>query len=398
MKKAIALLVAVAAAFSINVGALAALTFAGDTSDTHPTLTAGTGQLVLGYSAAGGHVAVLPETFLQPGREYRYQLFRVDQDYTSVAPNNIAMTPVNDTMLDGAKLRIRTIKGSTNVVSAKIEKKGSGATAIYNFVVETKETYGTKVNDLEYGIIVSGQPANTANRLLDATVLFRSGYRAMLDEEIDYYAEGDTVTIPTDRPVITKKQFETLAKNYNYKAVTFMGEDGDWTFTGRVSGMGDANFLTTYDVIPEIINAFPEQDYKFITFNAGVTFPTNGELRLDVSDIRDTTVNHLDRTNHGLHAYLYRNGVLTPIATTYDNTSDEIVFRTNYLGGFVVTNAEITGFTGEIVEPTLPNENIVNNEATHNPPTGAASATGVIVLGLASLASAGVIARKKTKK
>lgn len=398
MKKAIALLVAVVAALSINVSAFAALGtdmtrslgWAGDTSDANPRVTVEKNQLVLGYSSNGGPVVVLPETFLQPGNQYTYQLYRVDQNYTSVEPNRIAVTPVSDTILDGGKLKIRTVKGSANVVSAKIEKKGSGANAIYNFKIETKETYGTKVNDLEYNIVVSGQGAN-AERILDANVLFQTGYRAMTDEDIDYYEEGDLITIMRDRPVITKKQFETLAKNYNYKAISFTGEDGDWTFTGRVSGMGDANFLTTYDVAPEIINAYPEQDYKFITFNAGVTFPTNGELRLDVSDIADNTV------NPNLYAYLYRNGTLTPIDSTYDATSDEIVFRTNFLGAFVITNEEITGFTTEepgIEEPVPQPE---PNEENNNPPTGAAATGTVIALGLASL-TAGITARRKNRK
>lgn len=410
MKKAIALLVAVVAAFSINVSAFAALgtdmtrslEWAGDTSDANPKVSVEKNQLVLGYSANGGPVAVLPETFLQPGNEYTYQLYRVDQDYTSVEPNQIAMTPVSDTVLDGGKLKIRTVKGSANVVSAKIEKKGSGAGSIYNFKIETKETYGTKINDLEYNVVVTGQSAN-GERILDANIQFQTGYRAMTDEDIDYYDEGDLITIMRDRPVITKKQFETLAKNYNYKAISFTGEDGDWTFTGRVSGMGDANFLTTYDVAPEIIIAYPEQDYKFITFNAGVTFPTNGELRLDVSDIADSNI------NPSLYAYLYRNGTLTPISTTYDSTNTELVFRTNYLGTFVITDTEITdtSIVGNEENPTPeepaveepetpPVEGETGNNTGNNPNTGMDATMNLLAtLGLAAIGGGTAIRKRK---
>lgn len=387
MKKAIALLVAVAAALSISIGVFAAdnvntVAWATDNTDQAPKISLETNQLVLGYSSGGGNIVVTPEIFLKPGNEYTYQIFRVQSGNASIAPNAVTLTPVTKAMLGSANLRVRSVKGSGNVVSAKINQKGSGNNATFNFVVETKETYGTKVNDLEYTIVVSGTPTST---LLGGNFLFKTGYRAMLDDDIDSYDEGDTVTIPNDRPVITKKQFETLAKNFNYKPITFTGEDGDWTFTGRVSGMGDANFLTTYDVVPDIINMYPDQDYKFLTFNAGITFPTNGEMRIDVSD--------LNTTNSTYYAYLYRNGALTPVNTTFDSTSDELVFRTNYLGAFVVTNKEIT--EANVTEPTEPAEPTTPNT---NPPTGAADAmTAVITLGLASIVSAGFISKKNRK-
>ncbi|MDL2232831.1 hypothetical protein LJC63_04530 [Ruminococcaceae bacterium OttesenSCG-928-L11] len=404
MKKAIALLAAVALALTINVGVFAAvdtdtarnLEWGSDSTDTNPKLLIEKNQIVLGYSINGGNVVVLPDTFLKPGNEYTYQLFRVDQDYsvTSVAPNNVQMTPITEGMLNGAKLRVRVGKGSSNVLSAKLNKKGSSNKATYSFVIEPKETFGTKINDLEYSIVASGLSA--PGELLDAQLTFQTGYRAMSDEDIDSFVEGDTITIYEDRPVIEKEQFETIAKNFNYRTVEFMGEEGDWTFTGRVSGMGDANFITTYDVVPDIINAFPEQDYKFITFNAGVTFPTNGELRLDVSDMTDGT------SNPDLYIYLYRNGVLTPINATYDNTSDELVFRTNYLGAFVITNGEISDYS----QPDAPDESgdgdrdddrdDNTNEAGNNPSTGAASVAGMAALGLGSLV-AGIAVRKNRK-
>ena len=391
MKKAIALLVAFMLAISLNVGAMAAPassgpSFADTSTAAAPLLSLEKNQLVLGFSVGGGYSVVLPETFLQPGHSYTYQLFRVDTAYTAVAPNAVSMTPVTDAVLNGAKLRIRSVKGSANVVNAKIEKKGSGSGAIYNMTLETKETFGTKVSDLEYTIVASGQAATATDKLLDARILFKTGYRAMLDTDIEYYNEGDTVTISTDRPVITKSQFETLAKNYNYRAVEFMGEEGDWRFIGRVSGMGDANFTTSHDVAAEIIIAYPDQDYKFLTFNGGVNFPTNGEMRIDVSEFGDDAE---------LFAYLYRDGALTPITATYDNTSDEIVFRTNYLGAFVITTAEINDLLEEEIDVPLDNTDGEDRPGT-NPPTGAAATGSMAALALASLTS-GVLLRKKRK-
>ena len=396
MKKAIALLMACMLAISLNVGVLAAPSpsgpeFADTSTATNPLIRVEKNQMVLGFSAAGGYTVVLPETFLQPGNSYTYQLFRINQSYTAVAPNAVDMTPVTDAILNGAKLRIRSVKGSAHVVNAKIEKKGSGTGATYNVVLETKETYGTKVVDLEYNIVASGQAVTATDKPLDAKATFKTGYRAILDSDIEYYSEGDTVTIPTDRPVITKSQFETLAKNFNYKAIEFMGEEGDWRFIGRVSGMGDANFTTSHNVTPEIVIAYPDQDYKFLTFHGGVNFPTNGEMRIDVSDFGDDTQ---------LYAYLYRDGALTPITADYDNTSDELVFRTNYLGSFVITTAEINDLMeDEDIENTPAPTDLLggaNTTGGNNPPTGAAATGGLSVLALASLAS-GVFLRKKRK-
>ena len=396
MKKAIALLMACMLAISLNVGVLAAPSpsgpeFADTSTATNPLIRVEKNQMVLGFSAAGGYTVVLPETFLQPGNSYTYQLFRINQSYTAVAPNAVDMTPVTDAILNGAKLRIRSVKGSAHVVNAKIEKKGSGTGATYNVVLETKETYGTKVVDLEYNIVASGQAVTATDKLLDAKATFKTGYRAILDSDIEYYSEGDTVTIPADRPVITKSQFETLAKNFNYKAIEFMGEEGDWRFIGRVSGMGDANFTTSHNVTPEIIIAYPDQDYKFLTFHGGVNFPTNGEMRIDVSDFGDDAQ---------LYAYLYRDGALTPITADYDNTSDELVFRTNYLGSFVITTAEINDLMeDEDIENTPAPTDLLggaNTTGGNNPPTGAAATGSLSVLALASLAS-GVLLRKKRK-
>jgi hypothetical protein len=395
MKKAIALLVAAMAALTINSGVFAAeLTaegtegtlWAADNTEASPKLNLAKNQLVLGFESEGVPIVVLPGTFLLPGKSYTYKLYRVDQDYTSVEPNKVAMTALDDTILNSGGMKIRTVKGSANVISAQIEKSGDN----YNFVIETKETYGAKISELEYTIVVTGQGA-AIERVLDATLTFETGYRAMADEEIADYVEGDVVVIDPDTPVITNEQFATLAQNYNFAAVPFTGENNDWLYTGRVSGMTDANFTTTYGVIEEIIEAYPDYDYRFITFNAGITFPTSGELRLDVADLMAET------SAVKLYPYLYRNGTLTPITATYDSTADQLVFRTNYLGSFVISSEQIVDFNYDPGPSLIPIEKDPD-ETQNNPPTGAATMGAVIALGLTSLAGAGAIARKRSRR
>jgi LPXTG-motif cell wall-anchored protein len=395
MKKALALLVAALSVLTINLGVLAAETdtgvtggtlWAADNTAATPRISLTKNQLVLGFESEGVPIVVLPGTFLLPGKQYTYKLYRVDQDYTSVEPNKVAMTALTDTNLNGGAMKIRSVKGSANVISAQIEKSGDN----YNFVIETKKTYGAKISELEYTIVVTGQGA-AIERVLDATLTFETGYRAMADEDIADYVEGDVVVIDPDAPVITKEQFATLAENYDYEAVSFTGDNYDWQYTGRVSGMTDANCTTPYEVIEEIIEAYPDYDYRFITFNAGITFPTNGELRLDVADLMAET------SALKLYAYLYRNGTLTPISATYDSTADQLVFRTNYLGAFVISSEQIVDFNYDPGPDLIPIERDPD-ETQNNPPTGAATMGAVIALGLLSLAGAGAVARKRTRR
>jgi len=210
---------------------------------------------------------------------------------------------------------------------------------------------------------------------------------------VDSYGEGDTVTISNDTPIWTKKQIERLVEANNYKAITLEHEDGSWTYEGRMNGMGDTNFYTTQDVIPSIMNKY-DQDFKFLILPAGVTFPTNGEMRIDVSDVSVDW----DR----VYTYLYRNGKLTRINTTYDSQDDMIVFRTNYLGAFVMTPVEITDTT-VLEQPTevspapspAPGTGV---GGTNNPNTGIPAGMNLIVgLGSLSLLTAGTVILRKRK-
>jgi len=342
---------------------------------------------------------------LTPDTEYTFKIYR----YTGTGFTNTGTTPPTETeseQLKGSdlknagvtpvtygKLRLRTIKGSSMISSAKIEKKGSGDAATYRLVVTTRGTSGTKLTDVQYRIDATGLADPT--RILESTHDFRVGYRTISDDMTDI-GEGGTITIDNEAPVITKSQFSDIAKSSNYRNIWIEAEDGGWRYYGRVSGMGDTNFAYTYDAIPSVMNALEEHDFKFLTFRSGVTFPTNGEMRIDVSDISSDF--------ETIYTYLYRNGKLTQINTTYDPTNDEIFFRTNYLGSFIMTDRAITNaailnpdeeLENEIENETIPEiENENNNN--YNPGMGVdATMNMAIALGMASLAVAGIVIRKK---
>lgn len=420
MKKVISLLVACATASSLGMAS-----FAADDTPGTATYTASANSRI--SSAAGDTVNISQgELFLvdrennritgvydklDPDTEYNFEirwardsaLNRIDPATPTSIDSGVQLTEAH---LDGGDIRLRTVSGSSSIQSARVKQIGRGDSATFELIIVTRATYGTNLNEVEYSLDVTGS-GQSEGTFKQSNHFFEVGWEAIDDADTNI-GEGGYITIANDRPVITKDQFTDIAKSVNYKTVNFEGEDGGWLFTGRVSGMSDSNFHYTYDVLPDIVNKFPDQEYKFLTFNAGVTFPASGEMRIDVSDISDDFGGEM-------YTYLYRNGKLTAIDSTYDSGANEIVFRTNYLGAFVITDKAITdttivaGTNDEDTTDTDDTANNTDNNATNgatndvtggigsgNPSTGAASSMNVIAMaGLAALASAGMIARRR---
>lgn len=401
------MLVAIATASSISLAAFAADDISGTAnrdimadSDTAVRPSTRVSQGSDGSATVGTNELFLVDTDrnviggiynrLDPDTEYTFRIHYNDTGAPITNATSTSAAALTESMLQKGTLRLRTVKGSSAIQSARIKTVGRGDGAMYDLVIKTRAAFGTKINEVEYSLGVTG---NTGGTFADSSHIFEVGHETISDNETDI-GEGGYITISNDFPVITKEQFTDIAKSVNYKTVNFEGEDGGWTFVGRVSGMGDSNFYYSYDVVPDLINKFPDQEYKFLTFNAGVTFPSTGEMRIDVSDISDSFKT--------IYTYLYRNGKLTRVDATHDAVQNEIVFRTNYLGNFVITDKAITdtSIVDENEEETgneNENENETGNEnGSGNPNTGASSAMNVAVaLGLVSLVTAGAISRKR---
>ena len=430
MKKAIALLLAFATAFSISTAALAD----GDPDSAIRIIDSATGSDSASGDIYAGDIAgraitpfnlimqdgdltvdeydmffvfnggdmdgrlLMPGSVITPGDEYTLDIYYATAPTASPTDEigimaNAAL--VTKSMLGGGRLRLRTVKGSTSIATVKLEENGSGNTATYQLELTTKSNYGTKINDVEYALEVTGAGTGGSVFTKRTGVAFKVGFEKMPDSELAGYEEGDTVTVYNDRPVITKKQFEDLAKSFNYKAVTIEDDNATWTFTGRVSGMSDANFYNTQEIIPDIVIDNPDVDFKFVNFHGGVKLPTSGEMRIDVSDISGDF--------ESLNLYLSRGGALTPIAATHDRDTDELVFKTNYLGTFIIADAEIATEHEEPIGPDDPNyippvdqQNPALPINPNNPITGAVPYAGIAsTIGLAALAGAGCLFRKK---
>lgn len=406
MKKTFSLLIALAAAASMCTAAFASdeppetplrmnrLTQQATVASTqnNDSVTVGAGELFLVDTSDKVVVSGLYDT-LAPDTEYRFRIYHNNgaeiRGTSAEILNHANVAELNGAMVGGGTVRLRTVRSSSGIQSAHIKSTGRNEYEKYQLILTTRGSFGTKTSEVEYSLTVTGSKSTT-HAFNESSHIFEVGYQSIGDNQTDV-GEGGYITISNDYPVITKEQFEAIAKSANYKSVNIEGEDGGWLYTGRVSGMGDSNFSYTYDVIPELIDKFPDQEYKFLNFQAGVNMGSTGDMRIDVSDLNDGFGDY--------YLYLYRNGKLTSIDHTYDSGSREVVFRTNYLGAFVITNQKIT-------DTSVPNFTDNDDQdmddtggaGSGNPSTGASrSMRTAVSLGLASIAVAGtmLLARKK---
>jgi LPXTG-motif cell wall-anchored protein len=402
MKKAISLLLVLIVTLSISVVGFAATdipaTYGGPTLFAATVTPPASPSTTATYTIPKGELFLVnsnkirgTESELRPNESYTFDIYYAANAISGKTEDEIlkATPPLASKLtkadIGAGTVKLRTVKGSSAVSSAKVKTSGSGTAQTYRLEIDTRANYGVKTIDLEYTLNVIN--TDTANTFAESTHTFTVGFNTVSDAEVDV-GEGGTITISNEAPVILKDQFSDMAKSANYKNVIFEADDGNWSFTGKVAGMKDTNFTFNYDPDTDLLNKFPENDFKFLNFPAGVNFPTTGEMRIDVSDVTDSF-----RT---MYAYLYRDGKLTQINGTYNSATDELVFRTNYLGKFIITDIAITD-TSLIPEENVPEENIIENRpGTNNPATGAAnSANAFVALGLIALASAAAVSTKR---
>jgi hypothetical protein len=420
MKKAISLLLALAVILGLSSIAFAATDIPGTYGTDMENLEYGSyslGELsgpstaslrILGATPGVTDIVAIPagelflvhnkkvvgtETELRPDEDYKFDIYYAKNAISDTEADILnAANPLARklTAADVGKgtVKIRTLKGSSVIQTAKIRTVGNGTTRTYQVEVETRANYGTKITDVEYALTVNN--SDTSNIFVESIHTFTVGFNTISDSDTDVGEDG-VLTISNDAPVVLKDQFSDIAKSANYRNVIIEGEDGNWSWKGKVAGMKDTNFSYNYDPDTDLLNKFPDQEFKFLNFPAGVNFPTTGEMRIDVSDVSEDF-----RT---MHAYLYRDGKLTKINGTYDSGADELIFRTNYLGRFIITDMEITdtSLIPEMEEPEEPYEPAPEAPSNnYNPGTGSAdgSVNILVTLGLISLAGA-VISRKR---
>jgi hypothetical protein len=403
MKRAISLLLAMVVAFGLSAAAFAATDVPGRlTPSPRIELVPGAAAADNQYKIKAGEIFLANkdgqivgfETRLIPGKTYEYDIYHATADTGGKASDIFAatssITPLTKADIgEKGQVQFHSVKGARQTIqSTKVKTKGNGPSATHYVEIKTREAYGTKTSDVEYELSVNGVGAPT---YAPAKISFKVGFPAMDDSLLDVGEEG-TIIIENEAPVIMKDQFTEIAKSANYKNIYIESEeDGNWSFKGKVAGMKDTNFYYDFDPDTDLLNKFPEQEFKFLSFRGGVNFPTNGEMRIDVSDVSDVF--------DTLYPYLYRDGKLTSINGTYDASTSQLVFRTNHLGKFIITNKKITDSSMLPEEPVeeAPIAEVPAPPATSNPYTGVPIDL-TAVFGLVSVAAGSLVSRKRTRK
>ena len=316
---------------------------------------------------------VLGEDLLEPGREYRFPA------YVEFGGQR-AKVAVSDDLLKDFKFNYTRVTAS-GVKTFKIEEiKG-----VYYLIVETKDTTPTKPIDVKYNVKLVRKSNNIS--VFTQEVKFSYGYDESNDDYINDLDKGDIVEIDNNRPVITKEQFNKIAKLNDYKNVTLAG--AGWQFTVNVTDETTKNMVFTNAGVKEIMAKYPDQDFKFFRFGGKPSFNSTGKVALDVSDIVDDYEN--------LNLYRYANGRVYKLNASYNAADETLEFRTNKLDTFFVTDKAIKD--GTVIDENIVSDGNSVNTDKNNPGTGAGDMINAAVMaGIASLAAAGAIAANKKSK
>ena len=316
---------------------------------------------------------VLGEDLLEPGREYRFPA------YVEFGGQR-AKVAVSDELLKDYKFNYTRVTAS-GVKTFKIEERKG----VYYLIIETKDTTPTKPVDVKYNVKLVRKSNNIS--VFSQEVKFSYGYDESNDDYINDLDKGDIVEIDNNRPVITKEQFNKIAKLNDYKNVTLAG--AGWQFTVNVTDETTKNMVFTNAGVKEIMAKYPDQDFKFFRFGGKPSFNSTGKVALDVSDIVDDY--------ESLNLYRYANGRVYKLNASYNAADETLEFRTNKLDTFFVTDKAIKD--GTVIDENIVSDGNSVNTDKNNPGTGAGDLINAAVMaGIASLAAAGAIAANKKSK
>lgn len=395
MKKAIAMLLATTTAVSLGVTAMAEDVSSSEASSEVSSSEASSSEVSSSEVSSSSEAelpvgepdafvfdadedgAILGETILEPGQEYKFPAF------VMISGQKVA---INDELLDTYKFSYsRQSKKAAETFEIE-EYKGT-----YYLMVEAKDGTPTEEIELEYNIKMVKKSDNLS--VFKQAVKFSYGYTEANGDYIDGLDKGDEVEIDNDNPVITDDQFDKIAKINDYKNVTLSGPS--WEFTVNVTDETTKNMISSNAGIKEILSQFPDQDFKFYQFAGKPSFAATGTVELDVEDIVDDF--------DDLYTYRYADGKLYKLNPTYNEDDETLVFRTRTLDTFLVTNEKIedgTVIEGADVDTDTDTDVDTDTDTDKgNPSTGASDMINAAVMAaIASLAAAGTVACKKFSK
>lgn len=357
MKKLLAAILALSTAAALNVTALADAAIE-EYSDTGRSIS---------FDKDKDGLVLAPETVLTPKETYYFPILVTDgadtKDMTADQFKNYRFSFIVE-------------EGKGAISSMKVEKYKTR----YCLAITAGLRSPTEVYDVEYTIKVTDKTDNS--EIVVSQLRFKAGYPAMPDSGVQ---NPDYVLVNPKTPVITEDQFKDLDDTADGDRVTLAYDD--WEYAVKVRGMKDTNLVTNSKDIDAVIEKYPDNEFKFVTFEYGPAFRTDGTLTVDVSG-------DMNAFEDKFFVYMYDNGKMVPMTSKLNEEAQELTIVTKQLGRFVITNKAITDLT--VTTPTTPNPDTTTPDTT-NPGTGAMDFTPVSVTLAAGLLGVVLALTKKRK-
>lgn len=297
---------------------------------------------------------------LRPDEEYRFPIL---VQYEDEVPSHL-----REEEMEGKRLSVTIRQGGGAISTPKIETEGGR----YYLTVRTKPLYNTSAQEVE--LLVRLQNKATGGEISRDTARLEVGSLRMPSGVAENLGEGETLTVDNRAPVVTAAQFRQLAVKNSYRPVTLAGER--WEYTVNVTDLGARNLYSTAAVNVELLERYPEQEFRFLSFPAEPDFGAPGVFSMDVSDAVQ---------EFGGEFYLYRllGNRLYFLKSQYDEETELLTFRPSQLGSYVLThrelgNLELTGTT------TAPSQS-ADDDLPQNPDTGRSSREMGVAAALALL-------------
>lgn len=309
---------------------------------------------------------------LCPGEEYYFPLMI---RYEDEVPSHLRQEEGEGKRFD---LTIQT--GEDVIQPPRVEMENGR----YYLVVDTKPVYGTETTQAE--IAVRLQEEDTGKELGTDTVRFEVGSQKM--KSVEDVPAGEAVRVSNAAPVLTAGQFQSLSEKNDGDEVLLVGPG--WEYQVDVAGAEGMNLYSTAAVVPEVLEKYPEQEFRFLSFPGNPDFQTPGTLTVDVSDLS---------ASYGGEFYLYRylGDRLYYLRSQYDAESETLSFRPSQLGSYVITDREIGDVEVTRVATMRTLAAQVVEKPEDNPRTGAKDAAGLTMLLGAGAALAAIAAERRRR-
>lgn len=302
---------------------------------------------------------------LRPGDEYYFPVL--------IAMGDLPPVQITAEDLTRSKLEVRIASGSKALASATVEEKNGLA---YICIVP-----GSKgiTQELTATVRINYRSGATRENIT-VTPTIRVGYQSLPEDKITQLEPGDFLELDNRYPIITGKQWQTLAELNDYRELTLSGTG--WRFVVNAVQPGKLNLVVDHHPVMDLTKKYPDHQMHFIGFPGAPDFEIAGKLSLDVSELADDY--------HG-DFYLYRcaYGRVYPLKFDYDKDAGEITFRPSQLSTYLITDKRLdNSSSGSSNAP----ETDSDTPPQQNPDTGEGPSFPALAVALVSLTGLGAIA------